>query len=265
MSMAYCVKIGDPRPDLALAEKIIASAFSEIDCVYNNWNPHSEISQLNRLPAGKKQILSDPLAAFLHRVDALVEFTEGRFDPTIAPVKENLLKGELQSDASAIGWEMIVLEGNQFSKKHDKTALDLGGAAKGFAVDLILERLQEAGFRNMFVEWGGEIRVSGSHPEGRPWKVAIFGGETLELREEAIATSGSYLQNWTIDGTGYTHIVDPQTKQPLALSNAPIASASVLSKTCFEADAIATALMLFASQEEAYAWAEERGLKIWLF
>lgn len=263
MTMAYTVKVGDPDPDLCLVQSIIADVFSEIDAVYNNWNPHSEISNLNRLAAGEKQLLSPQLAAFLRRIDRLVEFTEGRFDPTVAPIKENLLKGSLQTAADGVGWDKIHLEGELFWKEHDQTALDLGGAAKGYAVDLILERLQKAGFLNLFVEWGGEIRVAGSHPERRPWKIAILGGDTLELHEEAIATSGSYLQNWTIEETRYTHIIDPKTKCPL--SNSTITSASVAYQTCCEADAIATALMLFPSQEEAYAWAEARDLKIWLF
>ncbi|MCC5831765.1 MAG: FAD:protein FMN transferase [Chlamydiales bacterium] len=263
MTMAYTVKIGDPDPDLSLAESIILSTFSEINALYNNWNPHSEISKLNRLPAGVKYPLSPQLAAFLRQIDRIVSLTEQRFDPTVAPVKESLLKGEIQSETAAVGWDKIHLEGDLFWKEYDQTALDLGGAAKGYAVDLILEQLQEAGFRNLFVEWGGEIRAAGSHPEGRPWKVAILGGETLELHEEAIATSGSYLQNWTVGEAQYTHIIDPKTKLPL--SDPSITSASVVTRTCFEADALATALMLFSSQQEAYEWAKARGLKIWLF
>lgn len=263
MTMAYSVKIGDPHPNLNLAESIVLTTFSEINAIYNNWNPQSEISQLNRLPAGEKKRLSDSLAAFLRRIDTIVRLTEGRFDPTVAPVKESLLKGELQSETTAVGWDNIHLDGNLFWKDHDKTAIDLGGAAKGYAVDLILERLQEAGFCHLFVGWGGEIRASGLHPQQRPWKIAIRGGGILELKDEAIATSGSYLQNWTIEETTYTHIIDPHTKKPLSAT--PITSASVLSQTCFEADALATALMVFPSKQEAYAWAKTHHLKIWLF
>lgn len=263
MTMGYSVQIGDLHPDLDTVEAVILSTFSQINQIYNNWNPESEVSKLNALPAGQKRRLSSDLAAFLKRIDGIVLLTEGRFDPTVAPIKNSLLEGHLCSESAAVGWDKIHLEGDLFWKEHDATAIDLDGAAKGYAVDLIVERLEEAGYHNLYVEWGGEIRTTGSHPQGRPWKIAIRGGETLEMKKSAIATSGSYLQNWTIDKTLYTHIIDPITKKPLA--NTPITSASVMSKNCFEADAIATALMLFPSKEEAYAWAEAHNLKIWLF
>lgn len=263
MTIGYSVQIGDRNPDLALAQEVILSTFATINQIYNSWNPDSEISGLNSMPAGEKRQLSLVLASFLKRVDGIVHLTEGRFDPTIAPIKKSLLYGQLHSKRTAIGWDKVHLEGDLFWKEHDATSIDLGGVAKGYAVDLIIEGLQKAGFRNLFVEWGGEIRTSGVNPKGRPWKVAIRGGEILKLEEAAIATSGSYRQKWVIGETVYTHIIDPVTKKPL--SKTPITSASVLCETCFKADAIATALMLFPSQEEAYAWAEKHGLKIWLF
>ncbi len=264
MTMAYCVQIGDLKPDLDAVEAVILSTFCEINEIYNNWNPESEVSKLNALPAGEKRQLSSALAAFFKRIDGIVQLTERRFDPTIAPVKNSLLEGHLCSKSAAVGWDKIHLKDDYFWKEHDETAIDLGGAAIGYGVDLIVERLKELGYLNLYVEWGGEIRTSGLHPMGRPWKIAIRGGEILEMEEGAIATSGNYLQKWMIDNTLYTHIINPFTKKPLT-TNTPIKSASVFSKSCFEADAIATALMLFSSQEEAYIWADEHQLKIWLF
>ncbi|MEZ5314643.1 MAG: FAD:protein FMN transferase [Chlamydiales bacterium] len=263
MTMTYTVQIGDPNPDLLLVKEIITSTFSEIDKIYNNWNPQSEVSQLNCLSANEKYWLSPELANFLQLVEQIVELTEGRFDPTIGSIKEDLFKKHLQSEQNFIGWKTIHLEGNCFWKEHCETLLDLGGIAKGYAVDLLIERLQDAGFQNLFVEWGGEIRVTGQHPQQRPWRVAIFGGEIVELNEEAIATSGNYFQKWTIEGKTYTHIIDPKTTLPL--TEGSIESASVVMKTCCEADAVATALMLFSSEEEAYLWAKSKNLKIWLF
>ncbi len=172
----------------------------------------------------------------------LTAFTEGRFDPAFG--------------------EAFHLEENCFWKEKNETKLDLGGVAKGYGVDLILERLQENGFHNIYVEWGGEIRVAGRHPANRPWKIAILGGEEMELNDEAIATSGSYQQNWIIDGVLYTHITDPKTQKPL--TNPPITSASVRTPTCMEADAIATALMLIPSIKKAEDWAAQKELAVWL-
>lgn len=261
MTIGYTIQVGDPHPDLFSIQRIIDTTFNEIDQVYNNWNPTSEISRLNALPAHIRCELSPQLTSFLKRIEKIVFITEELFDPTVAPIKKSLLEGAITSH-SQIGWDKIHLEENTFWKE-EGVALDLGGVAKGYAVDLLLERLQEEGYSNLFVEWGGEIRVAGNHPEGRPWKIAILGGETLNLHNEAIATSGSYHQSWEINGKTYTHIIDPKKREPL--SNNSITSASVVAKSCMEADAFATALMLFSSQEEAYAWAEKNNLRIWLF
>lgn len=263
MTMHYCVQMAEHHPiKREEVEKIIASTFTEVDQIYNYWNPLSELSLLNALGAGEKKELSYPLAAFLKKIDTAFLFTEGRFDPTVAPIKRCLQEGTLLADTTCIGWHHIHLEGNVFWKDHEATQIDLSGAVKGYAVDLITERLKDAGYHNIYVEWGGEVRTAGSHPQGRPWKIAILGGECVELKERAIATSGSYLQAWKIDEDIYTHIMDPFTKQPL--KNGPIVSASVLEESCFKADVLATALMLFPSIEEADAWAEKNQITAWL-
>ncbi|MCH9626409.1 MAG: FAD:protein FMN transferase [Chlamydiales bacterium] len=260
MTMSYCIQVDILKPDL---QEIVLATFEEIYSVFNNWNPESEISKLNALPANQPTELSPPLADLLQRVDHLVTLTEGRFDPTVASIKERLLKGKLTQPSLCVGWKTVHIDKSCFWKEHGETSLDLGGAAKGYAVDLITERLQSAGYQNLYVEWGGEIRTAGSHPTGRPWKVAIRGGKTLKMRDQAIATSGSYFQNWTIDGDHYTHIIDPARQQPL--QDPPIISASVVSSSCFEADALATALMLFPSVKEAKAWARSRGIRAYLY
>jgi len=149
-------------------------------------------------------------------------------------------------------------------------SLDLGGIAKGYGVDLILENLNQAGFSDVFVEWGGEIRASGKHPEGRPWRIFISRLENndphlaiahLDLVDQAIATSGDYLQNWTIEKDGncstFFHIIDPVTLHPLQKQPLSIASTSVVAPTCALADGLATVAMMFLSVEEAQVWAEK--------
>ena len=110
---------------------------------------------------------------------------------------------------------------------------------------------------------GWEINTRGLHPEKRAWKIGIQGLSTLDLTNSAVATSGSYVQNWTINSINYTHIIDPHTRLPLI--NAPISSASVIASTCLEADALATSLMLFPSKEEAEEWAKEHNLKVFIW
>ena len=159
----------------------------------------------------------------------------------------------------AVGWQNIHVEGNTFWKEHELTAIDLGGVAKGYAVDLLAERLGGAGFSSIYVEWGGEIRTVGYHPEGRAWHIALSKLSTLDLYNQAVATSGNYLQKWTINGVTYTHVIDPYTKQPLHVTDQSIREVHVIFETCTEADAVATALMLFREGTEAQRWSQERG------
>lgn len=278
MTIGYHVQIGDtltPQQELAVSS-MIQEVFSKVNLTFNNWNPESEISYLNNSPANYPVLLSQELADFLHLIDRLVAFSEGRFDPTIDPLqkiwKQKLQQGqvpsekELESLLPAVGWEHVHLEGRFFWKDHSLTAIDLSSIAKGHAVDLLIKQLAGAGFKSLYVEWGGEIRTQGLHPSNRPWKIAIRGSDQkICLEDQALATSGNYLQKWTVKDATYTHLIDPHAKMPLLVASGVITSASVTAKTCSEADALATALMLFPSREEAIQWAEEKKLTAWVW
>lgn len=275
MTIPYCVQVGGRLTDeqTQTIHQVILETFAEIHAVYDNWNSDSEVAALGKLAAHQSVELSEPLAAFLAFVGQVVTLTEGRFDPTVDLLqhvwKDHLRAGSLPDPSQlaplvqATGWHHVHLEGRTFWKDEPLTAIDLGGVAKGYAVDLILERLAEAGYGSLYVEWGGEIRTIGSHPAGRPWKVGIQGLDAIELNNSAIATSGSYIQNWTIDGTSYTHIIDPRTSEPL--HDCPISSVSVIAPTCREADALATALMLFPSASAAQDWATAHGIRAYIW
>lgn len=263
-------------------DRRLQAVFDEVNVHYNKWNPESELSRLNRLKGGEIAILSPQLQLLLLKCDAIVRLTKGRFDPTIEPLqqlwKSRLSAGiepteeEIQAIKPALGWNRIHIGEGTFFKDHDLTRLDLGGIAKGYCVDLMIERLQAAGYPNLFFEWGGEIRAIGRHPQKRPWKIFIsrLGDQNpdhaiahLDLCNQAIATSGDYMQFWRIPQEGkesdllYFHIIDPHTCKPLVATSTSIASASVLASTCTFADGIAKVGMMATSLKEAEKWAEE--------
>ena len=113
---------------------------------------------------------------------------------------------------------------------------------------------------------------SGEHPDKRPWNIYISrlnntnpqdAIDLVSLCNQAIATSGDYLQNWvvedeqTFEKITYFHIIDPTTLRPLIATPQSVASASVLASSCAFADGLATAAMMFSSAEDAVKWAEE--------
>lgn len=259
---------------------LIDETFEEINQIYNKWNPQSEISHLNQLKAGKRCLLSTQLYQFFQRLDQLVHLTEGRFDPTIEPLqklwKSHLELGlipdplEIEALKPCLGWDKIHFKDQVFYKEDSRTQIDLGGIAKGYCVDLLVERLQQKGYANVFVDWGGEIRTSGMHPDHRLWNIYISHFKDshpthalayLSLDNQAIATSGDYYQQWTVNTPEgqtltYSHIFNPKTLQPIIVSSKSIASASLIANDCTTADGIAKVLMLFDSAEDAQQWIE---------
>ncbi len=255
MQMPLCVQV-DTGCEV---EGIIERTFEEIDQIYNNWNPNSEISRVNRQPGHAPIELSAELASFLHWIDSLVTLTEGRFDPTVEPLCHFWKQGMAPPPEllKTIGWQTLSLAGTILTKSYSETAIDLGGIAKGYAVDLLASRLKAAGCKHVYVAWGGEIRTLGSHPNHRPWRIGIRGADVIEMEDEAIATSGDYLQQWSLGEITYCHIIDPRTKLPLEVLPSSIRSASVVMESCALADALATALMLFPSADLAEQWLSE--------
>jgi len=291
MCIAYKVLVGDPLGSnkIPKIQQIIDETFDEIDAIYNEWNPNSEVSRLNTLKAGTSVKISAALECFLSDVGEAVALTGGLFDPTVEPLvrlwKNRLEAGTIPTQQEidllipAIGWSNIHYGEGLFSKEHDATSFTFGGIAKGLLVDMLIEKLHAAHLKNLYVEWGGEIRTAGQHPEGRPWHILVTrrgtissGVETVTINEGAIATSGNYHQQWTVRNSDkvYTHIIDPRTYYPLTVDNFSISSATVIARSCSLADALATTVMLFNSMEEAQSWALEIQEKIpdtqfWLF
>jgi thiamine biosynthesis lipoprotein len=286
MTMLYTVLIGQPLTPAQTSQitTILDQTFRDTDTIYNKWNPNSELSRLNQQKAGITTPLSPLLQRLFQEADTVVRLSQGKFDPTIEPLqhlwKEKLTQGtlpnqqEIAAITPAIGWKHIAFTHGLFQKDHDLTQLDFGGIAKGLCIDLMVERLNAAGFPHVFVEWGGEIRATGNHPEGRSWTIYIsrLGDSnpehaiaTLHLDNQAVATSGDYLQNWTImadpdenkQSITYFHIFDPETLHPLEATPHSVASTSVIAPNCALADGLATIALLFASPEEATAWAEK--------
>ncbi len=280
MTIDYRILVGDRlnETNKHQIQQIIQATFQEIDAIYNKWNPSSELSQLNALPAHTPYPLSPSLYQFLQRLESFVYLSEGRFDPTIESIqqlwKEKLTQGQCPSEQEiallkpSVGWHTLHFKDGIFSKEDSRTQLDLGGVAKGLSVDLLIERLSQAGYRQLFVEWGGEIRATGMHPAGRPWHVYIsrLGNPDpsqalayLQLIDRALATSGDYFQSWNAytqqgEQKTFCHIFNPHTLTPVEVKAGSVASASLLARDCVTADALAKVLMLFDSVEEAQIW-----------
>jgi thiamine biosynthesis lipoprotein len=124
--------------------------------------------------------------------------------------------------------------------------LDLGGIAKGYAVDRAVDALRAWGITDAMVNVGGDLYALGSAPGGDPWRVgiqdpadasAIIG--MLDVRDRAVATSGDYEQFFRYRGVRYHHLMDPATAAP---RQSPAHSVTIEAASCMDADAAATAV-----------------------
>lgn len=279
MTMPYKVILGEKisKTQTLLIQQEIQKIFSEINNTFNNWNPDSEISKINKQIAHEEILVSSQLINFLIYVDSLYQITKGRFDPTISPLKrlwisylkQQLLPKdeEIKQIKKYVGWKKIILlpEKNSLIKTHSKIELDLCGVIKGHTVDLIALLLENLNINNFYVEWGGEIKLSGQHFSKRPWKIGLFYPKhILNITNQSLATSGNYVQKWRVLDKSYTHIINPLTGFPLEVKPELISSVTVIHSSCSYADAIATALMTFSSKTDALSWVQQNHIKAFI-
>jgi thiamine biosynthesis lipoprotein len=136
-----------------------------------------------------------------------------------------------------------------------EAALDLGGIAKGFIADAILDELEDAGVTSAFVNLGGNVKVLGAKPDGSPWRVGVRDPESdaesarsiarVTLEGGSVVTSGLYERQFEQDGRRYWHILDPKTGYPVQTD---LVSSSVLTESSLDGDAFATWMFLLGSE-----------------
>lgn len=219
------------------ARRVVEHVFADFDGLHSRlhaWQP-SELQRLNETLARAPVTgtLSPELAYILVDAGRYAEQGGGLFNPAIGQLIhlwgfqadifvphrpdpaaiERLLRADPRlSD--------VAIDGTRFSARNPAVRIDLGGYAKGYALDLAAAYLKSQGVRNALINIGGNILALGSKA-GTPWKVGIQHPRragaiaTLALRDgEAIGTSGDYQRYFELDGKRYCHLIDPRSGWP---------------------------------------------------
>ncbi|WP_412555722.1 FAD:protein FMN transferase [Shimia sp. MIT1388] len=273
MGTTYTVVAVEPhggldKDDLKAA---IDAALQDIDQKMSNWNPASEISQINALKANTSFPMSPDMLALMQAAQTVHEASDKQFDLTLGPLIDLWGFGAQKPtgripDDSAVATAMqsvgqsdtLSLDGNTLSKSDDGTQMYLSAIGKGFGVDRLGDTVRSFGVTDFMVEIGGDIITSGKNAEGMPWQIAI---ETPDARQRSflkvlgvsdlgMATSGDYRNYFEQDGTRYSHILNATTGRPVTHATA---SVTVLTQNAMLADAWATALLVVG---------RERGMEI---
>lgn len=237
----------DERAGGEAAIDAVMAEMHRIDRAMSPCKPGSELSRLNRDAAAGPVPVSAEMLALIERSLHWSALSDGAFDITYASVGHlyDYREGVCPDDAAleraraGIGWRHLVLDARARTVRyaHPATRIDLGGFAKGHAVDRAAEILSRRGVRHALVSAGGDSRVIGDR-RGRPWTIAIRdprrAGEVvavLPLEDTAISTSGDYERFFERDGVRHHHVIDPKTGR---------SPASVHSVTILGADGLTT-------------------------
>jgi thiamine biosynthesis lipoprotein len=260
--------------DSNTAKRCIEAAFAEIkrvDGLMSKYRSDSEISELNRDGFARAVKVSKSTYDVLQRSVEFSKLSGGAFDVTVGPLMDlwhsaedtNSLPDdtELHQARSKVGYDKLILDVNEESIRFaaEGMRVDLGGIAKGYAIDKAVVAMQKSGALGGMVDIGGEIRCFGLPPAGqKKWRIGLqdpdkakdgFNAGTpllvLNLTDAAVATSGYYRRFVTIGGKKYSHIVDPESGR----SSESLASVTIICPSSTDADALATAVSVMGAEK----------------
>lgn len=245
-------------------QEALQMAVAEVDAAMSTWKPDSDLMQLNRAPENVRVAVPAGLAEVLDLGVKICAASGGAFDIGMGDAVRAWGFGP---EAASIGSIRAAMAATRrpahqsleidpvagLARKHAPITLDLNGIAKGYGVDKLAGTLLGFGITAFLVGIDGEMRASGSRPDGMPWTVAVETPDherrtphsIFSLENAAVATSGDYRHHVTVQGQRLSHTMDPATGGPLRSSPA---SVTVVACTCAEADAWASALMVLGPE-----------------
>jgi thiamine biosynthesis lipoprotein len=240
------------------AAKQALARIGELDQTLSDYRDDSELTLLSKRSGSPPVRVGDDLWRVLERAQEVSRQSEGAFDVSVGPAVRLWRRARrtrviptrerVSQVLPRIGFEKIVLipETKEIELRSKEMILDLGGIAKGFAVDEAMKVLKKGGFSRSMVVGGGEIAVGEPPPDAKGWRIALNQpGETSRLREEYlvlsnanVSTSGDASQFVEVDGVRYSHVIDPRTGQALTTRR----QVTVVAAEGMTADACASAL-----------------------
>lgn len=198
--------------------------------------------QMYTLTGGEMNIALGSVLSIWHNYRTL-----GLSDPENAklPPMDKLTEASEHTDIDGL---IIDEENSTVYLSDPDMSLDVGAIAKGYAVEMVAQHLEEKGITGYLINAGGNIRTIGTKGDGTPWQIGIENPDTsatdkphieyLKLSGQSLVTSGSYQRFYTVNGINYHHIIDPDTLMP----GERFLSVSVLCEHSGMGDALSTAL-----------------------
>jgi len=257
MGTVLNIKLFGPEP--ATLEEAIDATIGRmlaLEKQLSRHDPGSEIAALNRTGVLKNPSLEVFQVLTLAR--SIHEKTNGAFDITVLPLlklRENgghADVGAVQKTLGLVGQGYLRLDRERISLARPGMGVTLDGIGKGYIVDAGIASLKERGFASCYLEAGGDLMVTGDKPGDKPWRIGIRNPRktdtshmvVLKTANQAIATSGDYMQAYSTDLREH-HIVNPKT----GYSPPELASATITAPSVALADGLATAAMVMGHKK----------------
>ena len=256
-----------PGCDPAPIRTALQAAVDQVDAQMSKWKPDSDLMRLNAAPVGDWVAVPQPLIEVLRLGLEIGRASGGAFDIGMGDAvtawgfgpdaaTPDRIRNAMAAERTP-AFEALEIDGATGRvRKTAPLALDLNGIAKGYGVDRLLETLRSEGVRAGLVGIDGEMRALRLRPDGTPWTIAVEAPDPerraphsiLALEDAAVATSGDYRHWVEVRGHRLSHTMNPGTGAPLIASPA---SVTIVARTCAEADAWATALMVLGPERGA--------------
>lgn len=225
----------------------------------------SEIYRMNHRKEGERTItVSEKTARVLSEGLAYSRISGGAFDITIEPLSTLWDftgssphvpdRGEIEKDIKKVGYENVILEGNQVTFLSGETTIDLGAVAKGFIADEMKAYLEGKGVKSAVINLGGNVLCVGKRPDGTPFKIGLqkpYATHTetvaaLGIEDMSVVSSGVYERHFVEDGVNYHHILNPRTGYPYENG---LVQVSVISPRSVDGDGLSTTCFALGLEE----------------
>jgi thiamine biosynthesis lipoprotein len=254
------VAYGPERARLAEAAEAAFKEIDRLDRQMSNYSGESELTYINRTAGREDVIVEKELFDFLKLSLDYSRNTGGTFDITVGPLMKAWgffdksarvpKDSELKSVMLRVGFKHVSLNERTHAVRFDREGveLDLGGIAKGYAVDRAAEILRASGVTSAFITSGSSSICAIGVPPGRTaWRVEMSDPldrslkiEAIELKDRSISTSACHEKTFEVDGKTYCHIMDPRIGRPIE----GLLSATVVTQSGVEAEVLSKALMV---------------------
>jgi FAD:protein FMN transferase len=258
-AMASPCRIRLVGPDETTATRLATAAVAEVRRIEATWSRYRDDSVISHINAaagrGRSITVDQETADLLNFAARLHQVSGGLFDITSGVLRRvwDFKSARLPAPAaveaacSLIGWDRVHWDGRSIQLPEVGMELDFGGIGKEYAVDRVATLLLEAGQHSGLVNLGGDLRVLGPHPDGRPWQLGVAHPREPDhvllhwpLAQGALATSGDYERFFETGGQRYCHLLNPLTGWPVQHWRA----ISVVAPACLAAGALSTVAML---------------------